>query len=418
MKKVFKFALIAFAAAAVCVACKDNKGGDEPEPTPVVESDWSVIGSIAGDEWKVDIAMAQDGDIYVAKSVTLTAADEFKIRYQKAWDANRGGTFVALGQPFAVEHNGVNIKPGLDGKYDIYYNSGLELMEVTAEGATPDWTIPEPEKASWDYVMDIHDYNRNSEFHFTEDKLVVDPKAVTMQWKFYADEWHDYDKTRGEGDAAYHVWCNRLGQISNSAEKGWLLRFNDGGAKGSLRFNSDVFGNNNSGYVGVNGDKMYIWELNKWHVLTIVADGTNVTIYDNAEKIDEYAQSTPEVFAELPIERFDISMTWDDGTGYPRGQEFLGYIAFTRIWTKALSAEQVAATLCDVEDKDGLAVCWNWNLDEGHVVANQGSKGAAYDLDFTKALAGGQQTYVKATDIEGAWTDVNDVEGLAPVCAE
>ena len=416
MKKVFKFAILAVAAAAV-IACGDkNKGGDEPEPTPepVVESDWSVIGSIAGDAWTVDIAMAQDGDIYVAKSVTLTAADEFKIRYQKAWDANRGGTFVALGQPFAVEQNGSNIKPGLDGKYDIYYNSGLELMEVTAEGATPDWTIPEPEAASWDYVMDTHNYLCNSEFHFYDNPVKLNPSAFSLQWKFYADEWHDYGKTRGEGDEAYSVWCNRLGQIGNRDEKGILLRFNDGHNKGSLRLNSDVFGLNN--YVTADGEKDYIFDLNTWHVLTLTMDGTNVCVYDNGTLIQTIAQTTGAVWAEWPIERFDISMTWDDGTGYPRGQAFLGYMAFTRVWSKTLTAEQVAASLCDTEDNEGLVLCWNFNADEGSTIANNGSA-AGYDLDFTKALAAGQNDYVKATDIAGAWTDVNDVEGLAPVCA-
>ena len=82
----------------------------------------------------------------------------------------------------------------------------------------------------------------------------------------------------------------------------------------------------------------------------------------------------------------------------------------------ATTAEQVAASLCDTEDNEGLVLCWNFNADEGSTIANNGSA-AGYDLDFTKALAAGQNDYVKATDIAGAWTDVNDVEGLAPVCA-
>lgn len=430
MKKVFKFALVAFAAAAVAVAC--NKPAADPTPTPTPDpdpdpqpeevvpvegnSDWSVTGALLGTNWDKDYVCAEENGAFVLKNVKLTATDEFKFRKGKAWDENRGGAFESLNNGFAVVQDGTNIKPGLDGVYDLYLLADLTQAAVCAKGVSPEWQKA-PEAQSWDYVMDISDYKTNSEFHFTGDVLSINPASVTVQWKFYATKWNDYDKV--DEERGYKVWCNRLGQISNEQEKGFLFRFNDGGQKGSLRFNSDLLGNHGAGYVGSpdgnSGNQMYIWDLNVWHVLTIVADGTNVTIYDNGEKVDEYAENIAPLFANgLSLQRFDISMTWDDGTGYDKGQAFQGYQAFTRIWSKALSADEVAASLCDVPaDSEGLEIYWAWNLDEGSVVNNLAKK-AGYNLDFATAIAGGQQSNVNPDDIEGTWTPAAEF----PVCAE
>ena len=417
MKKIFKFAILAVAAAAV-IACGDkNKGGEEPDPTPTpVESDWSVIGSIAGDTWTVDIAMAQDGDIYVAKSVTLTATDEFKIRYQKAWDANRGGTFVALGQPFAVENNGSNIIPGLDGKYDIYYNAGLELMEVTAEGATPDWTIPTPEGNTWDYVFDHSNYLTNSTFLWEDDPIKMSGKSITMEWKFYSTHWNNH-KFQDKGDDDIQLYANRLGGIYNVKEKGLLLRFsNDGQADGQLCLNAPIFGVEQD---QVSKDKEpYIWSLNEWHVLTLTCDGTTTTLYDNGEIVSTYDAS--EAWDEWKFQRLDFSMTWKEGStknDWPYRQHFDGYSAFIRIWDKCLSAEEVKAGLCDVPaDSEGLKAYWALNLDEGSVVKNL-TGAAVYDLDFANAHDGNEGDYNAAEAVAGAWYAVEDIENGA-VCAE
>ncbi len=437
MKKFFRFALLAVAAGAVVVGCNKNTPTPTPEPTPdpgpvgpvddytgpvTGDSDWSIIGSLTAHDkvrqnWDNDIVMVKDGDIYFVKNLMLAAADEFKIRFQKGWDANRGGAYAELGQGFAVENNGANIKPGLDGIYDVYYNAEVEQMAVVAKDGTPQWAVvpPSPSTQNWDYVMNISSYKTNSEFHF-DAPITVNPSAITFQWKFYPTEWNDYDKVIERDGESYKVWANRLGQISNSSEKGLLFRFCDGGEKGQLRFNSDVLGTGSNDYVVKDG-KAYIWELNKWHVLTITADGTTVSVYDNADLLYTFAQNTPETLQSWKIDRFDISMTWDDGTGYDKGQAFRGYIAYTRLFDVVLSQEEIAKTLCDAETTDNLLIYWAWNCDEGAAVKNLGVA-AGYDLDFTKALAGGQQSYVKAEDIEATWTDVTDVDGMPAVCAE
>lgn len=433
MKKIFKFAAI-FAMAALtlsAVSCSKDDDKDENKEDPKVdppvvddyapvtgESDWSIIGSLSAHEkvnmnWDGDLVMVQDGDIYYVKNLKLAAADEFKIRFQKDWGVNRGGNFESLGNGFAVTHDGPNIKVGAEGTFDVYYNAALEQIAVCAANANPTWAEPQgPVASDWNYVMNISDYKTNSEFHFGS-PVKLNPGSLTFQWKFYSTKWNVYDQV--DEERGYKVWANRLGQISNSAEKGILLRFNDGHKQGSLRLNAAIFANDGKDYVQKDGDD-YIWSLNEWHTLSIVADGSTVTVYDNAEAVYSFEYSVPEVYAEWPVERFDISMTWDDGTGYDKGQAFQGYQAYTRMWSRALSAEEIAASLCNVDTADGLVLCWNYNLEEGTTVKNEGSA-ASYDLDFTKALAGGQASYVKAEDIEGTWTPVEEIEN-GTVCAE
>lgn len=434
MKKVFKFAMAAFASMALClVSCTNdegeenggNGGNEVTEYTGPVQgtSDWSLIGAVLDTNWDTDYVLAPSGDNFVLKNVKLTANDEFKLRYQKDWTAaNRGGSYVALGEGFDVVHNGDNIKPGLEGYYDVWYNPSVEQMAVCELDGTPSWK--EVVANSWEYVLDISDYNRNAEFHFYDNPLTVNTGAVTFQWKVLANDWFDYGKTHTDGSGnEYSCWANRLGQFGNRDENGWLIRYNNGGAKGSLQVSSKVFlqGDQYVYYIDEEEEdenkqaKYYIWDLDKWHVLTLVADGTNVSIYDNDHLINTFEQNVSEIWNTLDLERFDISMTWDDGTGYPKGQAFLGYLAYTRVWSKALSAAEVAATLCDVEGVDNdLQIYWAFNLPGGTTIENQGVA-AGYDLDFTKALAAGQNSYVKADNIESGWTAVEDAD-LAAVC--
>ena len=424
-------------AAMMLVSCnKDPKGNDpdnnKQEPAPQVDEElvgtWTIVGEANGWDAAAGVEMSESNNVWTASEVVVKG-EGFKFVKDGSWDINLGATAEgakADDVEFDLAKDGKNIvgdKPG-------YYNVTLNLLTKKAKIKFVK-DLPRDGQA-FDYVMNLSNYETNSEFHFYDDgaaatgtwegdNITLNPKNITIQWKFYPTFWNTYGQT--DPDRGYTVWCNRLGQIGNKDEKGFLFRFNDSGTKGSLRLNSDLIGAGGSGrtatdYVGGYG-KHYVWGLNQWHVISIVADGTNVTIYDNDAVVYTFAEKTGALYADgISFERFDISMTWDDGTGYPKGQAFLGYQAYTRIWNKALSAEEITATLCEVKEaqKEGLQIHWAWNLEAGSVVPNLGSA-EGYDLDFSKALAAGQQDLVDATKVEATWTDVNDVEGLAPVCA-
>ena len=160
MKKVLFTTLSIIAVAAMMfVSCKkdepkpdDNKGKTDPVEEyagPVVGTEnWAIIGTILSTNWDTDYkAAAVEENIFVVKNVKLEAANEFKWRDTSSgnggWDVNRGGDFVALGEAFDVEANGHNIKPELDGIYDIYLNLAVDQAAVVEkDGAQPTWKEP------------------------------------------------------------------------------------------------------------------------------------------------------------------------------------------------------------------------------------------------------------------------------------
>ena len=106
-------------------------------------SNVSLVGTFLGNGtagWDMDYMLAEvEPGVYVIKHVTLTDGNKFKIRFDKSWDFNRGGTFVELGKGFAVEEHGSDIRPYLNGTFDIWYNKGKEQMAVTVKDGTPVW---------------------------------------------------------------------------------------------------------------------------------------------------------------------------------------------------------------------------------------------------------------------------------------
>jgi len=97
---------------------------------------WGVIGSIAsiGLNWDNDVPMnlGTDGKWY-SFPVVLATGDEFKIRKDAAWDENRGGTFVAADEAFAVEAGGANIKVAEDGTYMLVYDPAEETITLSKQ---------------------------------------------------------------------------------------------------------------------------------------------------------------------------------------------------------------------------------------------------------------------------------------------
>lgn len=171
-------------------------GGDEPEPEkPAV---WSLIGTINGDSWSADVDMANtDGDVWVARSVTLTASDEFKIRYGHDWSETAGGTEAnskstidptnpydvfkpELGKAFAV--GGMNIQVGVEGVYDITYDVAAQTILI------------ETHKALFSLIGDINGSGWGKDFVMTQDGDVWTSDVVSIGGEFkirYDFSWAD-----------------------------------------------------------------------------------------------------------------------------------------------------------------------------------------------------------------------------------
>ena len=124
-------------------------GGDTPDPgKPAV---WSLIGTIGGTGWDTDTDMTNTtGDIWVARLVTLTANDEFKIRADHDWAESYGGPEAndhstidpenpydvykpELGVAFAAGDK--NIHVGVAGTYDVTFDYANKTIKIDSHVA-------------------------------------------------------------------------------------------------------------------------------------------------------------------------------------------------------------------------------------------------------------------------------------------
>jgi hypothetical protein len=103
------------------------------------DGSWGVCGTITN--WSSDIAMTQDGPFVVAKNVTFSASDEFKLRFAGDWGRNYGaaskGYVLPLGKEFRLTSNGQDMKAPAAGTYDIYFCEELETIYMMTPGERP-----------------------------------------------------------------------------------------------------------------------------------------------------------------------------------------------------------------------------------------------------------------------------------------
>ena len=416
MKKVlFTTMSIIAAAAMMFVSCKkengtDNGGGQEQQQTvdPELVGTWTITGEAQG--WAADggVAMTESNNVWTVAEVAVKG-EGFKFVKDGAWTVNLGAAEAgakADDVEFDLNKDGSNITGTAgDGIYSVTLNLLTKKAKIKFVSELP------KEGQDWDYVLDMTDWHINSTFMFdeVEKPIKLDPASVTFQVKFFSKKWNNH-KFGDKDENGYTLYCNRLGEFSNAAESQTvLLRFsNDGSADGQLCLNA--------GFLGLNQDQIavdgtpYVWSVGEWHVITITSDGTNLSVYDNETLIKTYSQSG--LGDEWKFARYDLSMTWKEGStdnDWPLRQAFNGYIAYSRVWSKVLTAEEVAASLCDVPaDSDGLQVYWAFNCDEGSVVENLAAN-KEFALDFTKAWDGNGSKNNTATYAEAGWTAVEEI---------
>ena len=123
-----------------------NGGGTTPEPEPepgIEENRWGVVGTINSWGGTPDLYMNEVGEnLYVRMGVTVTADDQFKVRFNNGWDINAGAAgdvepfAVTVGEELALVAGGKNLSAPA-GTYDIYFNIVDYKMWVMPEGETP-----------------------------------------------------------------------------------------------------------------------------------------------------------------------------------------------------------------------------------------------------------------------------------------
>ena len=91
---------------------------------------WSLIGAF--NSWGGDVDMTLSDGKWVSPATHLDG--EFKLRHNHDWDANRGGTFEAIGKAFEAVAGGDNINVPA-GDYVVTYDPEAET--ITIDGALP-----------------------------------------------------------------------------------------------------------------------------------------------------------------------------------------------------------------------------------------------------------------------------------------
>ena len=115
--------------------------GVKPEYVPET---WGIVGNLTGWGDLGDFSLSEGGAYLVRRGVVLKTTDEFKIRYNNAWDDSKNygtasGGAIDINTAVAVITSGgsQNMKVQLDGTYDIYFDLAGSTVYVMSEGKTP-----------------------------------------------------------------------------------------------------------------------------------------------------------------------------------------------------------------------------------------------------------------------------------------
>ena len=334
---------------------------------------------------------------YVANKVTKNEA--YGLDFTECWDGN---------------NKQVDNGDAAAAAWKTFEEAGMEGLCLREKGSGGGGDTPGPQ-GSWDKVFDMSDWHINSTFRW-QDGLDLNPGAISFQWRFYSNKWNNC-KFRDQGEEngqKYTLYCNRLCEIAQYDESSaMLLRFsNDGDVDGQLCLNA--------GFLGVNqvqvakDGKAYAWPTGEWVTLTIVCDGSKIYVYDDEELVASYNANPASAWK---LGRFDLSMTWDDGSKWPRSQAFNGYLAYARVWSRALGVEDIAATLCEVpaDKAEGLEMNWVFDGAEDKYVANKVTKNEAFGLDFTDCWDGNDNRKDNGDAAAAAWKALSGLE-ITGVC--
>lgn len=143
-----------------------NLGELEYKAPSVENLNWGIVGTLTN--WSSNIAMAVEGEWYVAKNITITTDDGFKFRNGDSWadkdlltynagKAEDGVEYLLTGG--AGENN--EIKVAASAVYDVYLALNLNKFKVVKVGDIEvEEPSDEPVASDWGVVGDLTDWGR------------------------------------------------------------------------------------------------------------------------------------------------------------------------------------------------------------------------------------------------------------------
>ncbi len=192
---------------------------------------WSLIGDFTS--WSGDVDMTLVDGLWVAEDVQLTPG--WKLRKNHAWDDNRGGVFVAMGEAFAVTAGGENIDCGT-GKFTVIYDPENETVTVK-EGTV------------WSLIGDFNSWGADVDMTLVDGLWVAEGVDLTGGWKIRKN--HDWAENRGGVFAAFGepFAVTNGGENINCGEGKFTVKYNP--AEETITVEAASYG---WSVIGVNGD--------------------------------------------------------------------------------------------------------------------------------------------------------------------
>ena len=194
-----------------------------------------------------------------------------------------------------------------------------------------------------------------------------------------------------------------------------LLRFNENGKPWKTLDIVSVTGRYVTGTSGEGDEEVGFFEENKWHMISIVWDGSTMRVYVNGE-LDSPWENTISGSQGFKLNRFEIGMSYQ---GYGGAQSYSGRMSEMRIWNRARSQSEIAETLCSVDGmSEGLLGYWRMNEGSGTTFKDSArwtedgeekSEKDIHNMDWTKSerqITG--ETYSKTPDAASAIKWVKD----------
>lgn len=147
----------------------------------VTSVSWGVCGTMT--DWSSDIAMKADGPFFVAKNISCTADDRFKIRGNGEWNdaynygAASDGFKLTVGEAYelTVGSSSKDLYVPAAGTYDVYFSPAVKKVWLMHAGERPE--EPEVGETEDPFEVAMRRAGCNAAFCFT----VPGPKMI---WQF------------------------------------------------------------------------------------------------------------------------------------------------------------------------------------------------------------------------------------------
>jgi hypothetical protein len=271
-------------------------------------------------------------DKYIANTVAKNEA--LGLDFTDCWDGNdnrkdNGDAAAAAWKTFA--------DAGMEGLCLREKGSGPGPDQPTGNIKAVYWG--NPQAAAW-----YKEFNR----------AISLPDGYSMTIHFY------YDEAKQQ----------RLGNFGDKSEAPCnMLRFGEAGNKNQLEWMVDT----GAGRVKIRATKEAV--PGQWNAVTLTAGADGYKMYINGEAAGSDASAYR---SNTSFQAFEFANSW--GTAYRSA--FDGAMCYMSLWSKQLSAEEVAANVFKVPSGSGLEAFWPMNEGEGSIFKDQTGKYDEIDLRY------------------------------------